>query len=169
MALDGAGNLGQNYGSMIPQDIQSDKANIQFLILRQLDRTNWLKSVSLAGKSSRGEIVALLEGLRGSIEATELLMAPFLDDKTLKEIEVIENKLDKDYYFRDVADGIKRSTRLLYQTRYTPKGEIIPKTYTISYDTNKYKKLLNKWALILSKNLGKANVTPGKKIEYEFK
>lgn len=169
MGLDNATNLGENYGSMIPQDIQSDKANIQFLILRQLDRTNWLKSVSLAGKSSRGEIVALLEGLRGSIEATELLMAPFLDEKTLKEMEVIADKLDKTYRFKDLTDGVVRSVRLLHQTKYTPKGEVLSKTYTLSYDINKYKKLLNKWALILSKNLGKANVTPGKKIEYEFK
>ena len=169
MPLDTAPNLGENYGSMIPQDIQSDKANIQFLILRQLDRTNWLKSVSLAGKSSRGEIVALLEGLRGSIEATEVLMAPFLDAKTLKEMEKIRDKLDKNYFFRDNVDGKVRSTRLLYQAKYIPRGEVISKTYTLRYDTNRYKKLLNEWALILSKNLTKANVTPGKKIEYEFK
>lgn len=168
MGLDSATNLGENYGSMVPQDIQSDKANIQFLILRQLDRTSWLKSVSLAGKASRGEIVALLEGLRGSIEATEILMAPFLDAKTLKQMEAIQDKLDKNYFFRDNADGKVRSTRLLHQAKYIPKGEIIPKTYTLSYDTNRYKKLLNQWALILSKNLTKANVTPGKKIEYEF-
>ena len=112
--------------------------------------------------------MALLEGLRGSIEATEVLMAPFLDAKTLKEMEKIRDKLDKNYFFRDNVDGKVRSTRLLYQAKYIPRGEVISKTYTLRYDTNRYKKLLNEWALILSKNLTKANVTPGKKIEFEF-
>ncbi|KKL19537.1 hypothetical protein LCGC14_2464430, partial [marine sediment metagenome] len=158
MAVGTEGALTEKYGSMAPEDIQAEKANIQFLILRQMDRTNWLKSISLAGKTTRNEITSLLRGLRGSIQAVELSMAPFLDTTTLEETKAIRDKLDKDHTFKDPTDKIERKTRLLYQAKYTTKGSVIQKTYTISYDTDEYMNLLDEWSLILMKNLGKANL-----------
>lgn len=168
MGNESSTSLGENYGSMVPQDIQSEKANIQFLILRQLDRSNWLKSISLAGKSSRGEITSLLRGLRGSTQAIELSMAPFLDKTTLDETKLIRAKLDKDYSFTDPTDNVKRWIRLLYEAKYVPKGQILEKTYTLNYDTDKYMDLLDEWSLILMKNLGKANLAPAKKMKYDI-
>ena len=117
MGNESSTSLGENYGSMVPQDIQSEKANIQFLILRQLDRSNWLKSIFLAGKSSRGEINFMFLVLRGSTQAIELSMAPFLDKTTLDETKLIRAKLDKDYSFTDPTDNVKRWIRLLYEEK----------------------------------------------------
>ncbi len=160
--------LGENYGSMAPQDIQSDKANIQFLIVRQLDRTNWLKSISLAGKINRNQLTALLIGIRGSIQSIELLLAPYLEDKVLKEIKAIKEKLDKDYTFKDPADDVIRKIRYLQRVKYKPKGEILEKTYTLANDTNKYMDLLDEWNLILMKNLKVANLAPLKKTRFDY-
>ena len=156
--------IGESYGS---QDIQNEKVNIQFLILRQIDRTNWLKSISFAGKSSRNEQIALLQGLRGSIQSVELLMAPFLSKDTLVRTKAVKSRLDEEYSFRAV-DGVVRSNRLLQTMKFELSRGGEKKKSRINNDLIIYMDLLDEWNMILMENLGKANLTPSIKTKQDF-
>lgn len=167
MATNEGGGVDGTLSSMVPEDITSEKANIQFLILRQMDRTNWLMSVSRSSKTSREATISLLRGIRSSIQALELMMTPFFSPKVLKQTAAIKKKLDQNYKFR-AQDGKIRFNRLLYTSKFISSNRITSVRHTVNYDTDIYMAILDEWYLVIMQNLASTNLAPVKKKRYDF-
>ena len=135
----------QDYQTMAPQDISNEKATIEFLVLRQIDRTNYLASISRSTKTGPNEISNLLYSIRDSQSRLEAMLWPYLfDDPEYKaEIAKIEAILEEK----------KGSGRKI---DYGLEGQEI------------FVKALNEWYKMLMLKLRETGLFPRKKKTYDI-
>lgn len=86
-----------DYQTMAPQDISNEKATIEFLVLRQIDRTNYLASISRSTKTGQNEVINLLYSIRDSQSRLEAMLWPYLyqDDEYKEAMQKIEYTLEE--------------------------------------------------------------------------
>jgi len=157
------------YESIKAEDIQSDRANLQFLILRQLDRTNYLLSINLAAKQDQKTKRNLVLGIESSIRSLECLMITYLAEDYFERKKVIMGKLNGKYEFP--CDECKK------KTGGYPKVQLLYDCYCVGgYGTyhqffngaESYAEYLCEWLALLIENLHKANLMPTKKQRFDF-
>lgn len=160
-----------DYASLRPQDIESEKGNLKYLLVKQLDRTNYLMSVSRAERMDRASLVPLLYGLEFSLRSIEAMMQPFLDENyrvKVKEIKLaLRNRRRMKGKARDEdKEEIEINVALLDYHKHGSSGN--PTLLYIHRDTLIYQDLLAEWYDLLVGQLARADLIPLKKKTYDF-
>jgi len=124
-------------GMMRPEDIRSDKANLQWLILKQMDRVNYLMSVAQASKQDYQGRINLINGIESGLRCLESMLFPSLPETYFKRMK-----------------RIKAELKLKYKRIYSgPKG------------VKEYLTFLSDWYDLLVSQLGATGLLPTEEID----
>jgi len=134
-----------DFETMSPQDISSEKATIEFLVLRQIDRTNYLASISRSTKINPTDVKNLLYSIRDSQARLEAMLWPYLEKDTeyhVKIEEINERLGEKQGQSRKIDYGLDGQENFIIA--------------------------LNDWNKLLMLKLRETGLFPRKKKTYEF-
>jgi len=142
----------QGFQAIRPEDIGSKKANLQFLILRQLDRTNFLMTMVYSGDASESKNVRITLAIENGMRSIESMISPFLPKSYYEEVEPIKEKLRKPVrvWFR-------------FEDKKKAKGRLVN---LVDASAMRYLHLLSEWYDVLTKNLNVVGLLPVQETEF---
>jgi hypothetical protein len=148
------------FGTQRPEDIRSNKANLAFLCLKQLDRANHILSLSQSRRKTWEGRANLCHGVYFSLMSIESMLSNYLPETYYKEATKLKARLNEKIVVE--IDGEKKKLGLLQ------KLECYGSTYKFEAGVDVYLELCSQWYSLLVKNFGAANLLPAKDTSFDF-
>jgi len=131
-----------------PDAIVSERGGVKYLLMRQLERTDWLMSFSMARCQTLYQRKCCLLGIYSALSSLENLLSPVLDSKYHKEAIPILEELDSDVSILTAKGRVRRSL--------------------LDCNTDRFHSLLNGWHALLIQNLQSVGLLPSRRREFQF-
>jgi len=131
-----------------PDAIVSERGGVKYLLMRQMERVDFLMSFSMARCQTTYERKCCLLGIHSALFSLENLLSPVLDEKYHEAAKPILEELDSDISVLTAKGRVKRSL--------------------LDCNIDRFHSLLNQWHSLLIQNLQSVGLLPSKRKEFEF-
>ncbi len=146
--------------SMNVEDIRNERTNLQYLVLQELDRYNFLVSVSQARRKTFDGRVAVARGAYSAIRTIESMLNSFLTEDYKTKSAKLKTKMHQKYVLE--INGAKIRLRLLEQV------QVNGQTFFFNDGVDQYLDLLSELQDLLISQFGAANLMPVKSKNFDF-
>lgn len=157
------------FEAIAPEAITSDKANINFLIMQQLDRINYLIAVGIAATNENRSKTNIVTGIMQGLSSIEAMMANVLGEEYEKSVEGIKENLlhpvgVKNSLYCKLSVSGDEQKKIKAEERLDLSKHIFLCDHAPDYALNE----CIKWYKIIVKQLGKINLVPTKEKAFNF-
>jgi len=153
-----------SFDSLSPESISSDKANINYLILEEFNRINYLLTIGLSSINENRTRAHIARGIYFGLRSIESMMAHVLDEKYYELAKPLKEKLTKPTHirFEGEAPSKEETKKILLE---------VPSAWQYLYDTAPDHALncCAEWYDLLVRQLPAIQLTATPKKPYDFK